>query len=139
MTRALPQLTPLTEPFWKGGADGQLRLQRCAACQRFMHPPRPICINCYSRELTWEVISGRGVVESFTINHQPWRPDLKDPYVIAIVSLAEQSDLRLTTNIIGCDADKVHIGLVVQVRFVAIEDVYLPMFEPAVLRLPIAL
>ena len=73
---------------------------------------------------------------SFTINHQQWRPELDVPYVVAIVSLPEQDDLRLTTNIVNCEPAEVDFGMAVRVTFMEYPDergnVWLPMFEPAV-------
>jgi uncharacterized OB-fold protein len=39
----LPVLTPETEPFWLGGADGALRFLRCQSCGYYIHPPSPVC------------------------------------------------------------------------------------------------
>jgi uncharacterized OB-fold protein len=69
-------------------------------------------------------------VATFTVNHQAWFPGFDPPYVIAIVELAEQAGLRLTTNLVGCPPERVRIGMAVRVRFEAYEDVYLPLFEP---------
>src|SRR4051794_8374783 len=52
------------------------------------------------------------------------------PYVVANVALAEDARVRLTTNVVGCDPDEVHIGQQVQVRFEQQDDVWLPLFEP---------
>jgi acetyl-CoA acetyltransferase len=76
-------------------------------------------------------VSGRATVIGFTVNHHQWHPDLEPPYVIANVALDEDASVRLTTNIVGCDPDAVHIGQRVHVRFEPQEDVWLPLFEPA--------
>jgi uncharacterized OB-fold protein len=75
-------------------------------------------------------VSGRGFVHSFTVNYQQWVPDTY-PYVIAIVELDEQSGLRLTSNIVGCPFDEVHVGMRVEVTFESVEDVWLPLFQVA--------
>jgi acetyl-CoA acetyltransferase/uncharacterized OB-fold protein len=128
--RPLPQLTPFNEWFWTSGADGKLRIQRCAECTELVHPPVPICPACRSR--TWEptVVSGRATVVGFTVNVQQWLPGFDSPYVIANVALAEDPRVRLTTNIVGCPPDAVHIGQEVAVRFEQHEDVWLPLFVP---------
>ena len=36
-------LGPRHDDFWAGCADGELRLQRCAACGTYRHPPGPLC------------------------------------------------------------------------------------------------
>jgi uncharacterized OB-fold protein len=74
-------------------------------------------------------VSGRGIVHSFTVNHQQWIPG-SDPYVIGLVTVAEQDDVRLTTNIVRCAPDDVHIGMAVEVEFERHEDVWLPLFGP---------
>jgi len=73
-------------------------------------------------------VSGKGVIASFTINHQPWTPELAAPFVIAIVELQEQKDLRFVTNIEDTPPDQVHIGMKVRVRFQQEDDVWLPLF-----------
>ena len=130
MARKLPALTPDTAPFWQGGAQGVLRIHHCSACIRWFHPPGPICPRCGSFEVAPRAASGRGKVLSFTVNHQAWTAELKAPYVVAIVELAEQAGLRLVSNIIGCEVDRVAIDMPVQVQFEPHEDVWLPLFTP---------
>jgi uncharacterized OB-fold protein len=98
VVRPLPQLTPWNEWFWTSGADGSLRIQRCADCQTLVHPPVPICPVC--RSLKWEasVVSGRGTVVGFTVNSHQWLPGFEPPYVIANVALAEDASVRLDSE-----------------------------------------
>jgi acetyl-CoA acetyltransferase/uncharacterized OB-fold protein len=128
--RPLPELTSRTEWFWTSGADGRLRIQACTACATLVPPPVPICPAC--RSTTWEprVVSGRGTVIGYTVNQHPWHPSFEPPYDIAVVALAEDPTVRLTTNIVGCDPADVHVGQDVVVRFEHHEDVWLPLFEP---------
>ena len=128
--RPLPALTPETEFFWTSGADGRLRFLRCGDCGYYVHPPTPVCPRCTSRRLTPDPVSGHGTVVTHTVNHQPWGL-LPVPYVIAIVELDEQPGLRLTTNLVGIEPDAVRRGLCVDVCFEHLEDVYLPLFQPA--------
>jgi uncharacterized OB-fold protein len=69
------------------------------------------------------------VVHSFTVNHQKWFPDA-EPYIIGLVTIAEQDDVRLTTNIIDTEADDMVIGMEVEVAFEHSDDVWLPVFRP---------
>lgn len=130
--RILPRLTDTNEFFWTSGADGQLRFLRCGACHKFVHPPLPRCPYCLAKELAPDVVSGRATIAAFTINHQPWIPGFDPPYVVAIVEIDEQPDVRLMTNIVGCAPDDVQAGLPVQVTFEHREDVWVPLFEPVV-------
>jgi acetyl-CoA acetyltransferase/uncharacterized OB-fold protein len=129
MARPLPELRPATEWFWTSGADGQLRIQACGDCGKLVHPPVPICPACGSRKSEPTPVSGRATVVGFTVNAHPWGV-LDPPYAIAIVALAEDPDVRLTTNVVGCNPDDVHIGQEVIVRFEQHDDVWLPLFEP---------
>lgn len=128
--RVLPRVTPETEPFWTGGEAGELRFLRCQTCGYFIHPPGPVCPQDLSRDLEWEAVSGRATVHTFTVNHQPWYPNLDPPYVIAIVTIAEQDDVRLMTNIVHVDPDDMRIGMDVEVTFEQYRDVWLPFFRP---------
>jgi acetyl-CoA acetyltransferase/uncharacterized OB-fold protein len=129
-TRPLPELLPDSAWFWTSGEDGRLRVQGCTQCRRLVHPPVPVCPHC--RSLSWEPtpVSGEATVIGYTVNAHQWLPDLPPPYVVANVALDEDPGVRLTTNIVGCDPEEVHIGQRVRVRFEQHDDVWLPLFEP---------
>ncbi|WP_312551506.1 OB-fold domain-containing protein [Massilia sp.] len=131
MTRKLPALSTDNRAFWQGGADGELRMHHCEACAQFFHPPAPVCPRCLASDVASRAVSGAGTVVTYTVNHQPWRSDLKDPYVVAIVELPEQAGLRFVTNIVGTPPGEVFIGMPVRVRFEQHDDVWLPLFERA--------
>ncbi len=75
-------------------------------------------------------MTGLATVVGFTVNHQQWLPDFEPPYVIAIVALDDDPAVRLTTNIVNCDAGDVRIGMRTRVVFELREDVWVPLFEP---------
>lgn len=129
--RPLPQLTVQNEFFWTSGADGQLRIQECQACKALIHPPAPICRYCRSHDLGVRAVSGRATLSGFSVNHRFGFPDLPPPYVIAEVAILEDPRVRLTTNIVDCDADALEIGQPVEVAFQHVDDVWLPVFIPA--------
>jgi uncharacterized protein len=126
--RLLPLLDTENEFFWTSGSDGRLRFLRCQRCGYYLHPPVPRCPRCWTAEVEPEAVSGRGEVFSFTVNHQSWDGSA-EPYVIAIVQLVEQDDLRLTTNLLDCEPDEVAIGLDVEVVFEHRDPVWLPLFR----------
>jgi uncharacterized protein len=128
--RILPRITERNRAFWTGGAEGELRIQRCQDCHVFLHPPTVICPACRSKRLEFEVVSGRATVFTFSVNYQPWMPGPELPYVVAIVVLDDAPAVRLTTNIVNCDPDSVEIGMPVQVTFEQHDDVWIPLFEP---------
>jgi acetyl-CoA acetyltransferase len=75
-------------------------------------------------------VSGRATVVGFTVNAHPWLPDIEVPYTVAVVALAEDTSVRLTTNIVDCPPDEVRIGQQVAVQFEQHDDVWLPFFAP---------
>ena len=130
--RILPRITDRNSHFWQGGRDGELRFQRCRGCGYFLHPPGVLCPRCLSKDIGIEKVSGHAEVLTYSINYQPWMPGLEPPFVLAIVALPEQDDLRLTTNIVNCPVDDVTIGMPVRVVFEPHleEEVWIPLFEP---------
>jgi uncharacterized OB-fold protein len=128
--RLLPRLADDVAFYWTSGADGTFRLLRCQDCGYFIHPPSPVCPRCLSRHLSPEVVSGQGRLESFTVNYQEWIPG-SEPYIIAWVSVDEQPELRITTNLVGVEPEDVTIGMPVRVVFEQNDDVFLPLFTPA--------
>ena len=126
--RVLPALDFTNEFFWTSGKDGVLRFLRCPDCEELVHPPVPYCAHCGGRPEP-AAVTGRGTLHSFTVNHQAW-DGTTDPYVIGLVAIDEQPGVRLTTNIVGCEIDDVHIGMPVQVVFADHDPIYLPLFAP---------
>lgn len=128
--RPLPQPSLSSADFWHSGADGVLRISRCDACESYFHPPLPTCPSCRSRDVALRPVSGKAVVVGFSVNHQTWLPEFPPPYVVAVVALSEDDRARLTTNIVGCEPEEVHVGMRVQVRFEQQDDIWIPLFEP---------
>ena len=128
--RLLPEITPWNQWYWTAGEDAVLRIQGCADCGQLVHPPQPICPSCGSRSSAPTDVSGRAVVAGYTVNSHVWGPDPAPPYVVAIVMLEEDRSVRLTTNVVGCEPDEVHVGQVVEVEFLHEDDVWIPVFHP---------
>lgn len=129
--KPLPRPTALSQPFWDAAKQGALLVQACATCGSVQHPPRPLCLQCWSDTLEWATASGEATVYSFTIAHRSTTRGFRDdtPYVVAIVELDEGP--RLTTNIVGCAPDAVGVGMRVKAIFEPATDaVTLPKFTP---------
>ena len=95
----LPDVTPLSEPYWKALGDGHLVFQRCA-CGHAWLPPREECPGCLAPAPGWERAAGRGKLLSWVTYRTAYHPAFKDrlPYVVAVVELDEGP--RLITNIV---------------------------------------
>ena len=130
MSRPLPLLTDTNRFFWTSGADGMLRFLRCGECGAWAHPPQPVCRGCGGTDLAPEAVSGRATVLGWTLNHQPWHPAFPHPYLIAVVAMAEDEGVRLTTNLVDVAHDDVTVGMEVEVVFEPVDDVWVPLFRP---------
>lgn len=127
-----PRTTPLSEPYWEGCRNAELRLQHCLDCGHVQLPPRPHCTLCRGEQLEWRAASGRGQVESFTWVHMPlteaWADDV--PYAVALIRLDEGP--MMMSNLRQCSEAQLAVGLNVLVTFEArSESIHLPQFRPA--------
>lgn len=126
--RMLALLPPKGRTFWTSGADGQLKLLRSRSTGRWMHPFWNVADD--DPDLVAEPVSGNGQVFTFTINQHTYNPQAPAPYVIAIIQLPEQDDLRIASNIVGCDPAEIEIGMPVRVQFERHGDIAVPVFAP---------
>lgn len=136
----LPEGVPLPEaefddgPYWEGCRRRELKIQRCAACGRFRHPPGPLCPSCGSFEAGWVGVSGRGTVFSYTVAYHPVHPALRQavPYNIAVVLLEDAGDVRLVSNVVDAAPEEMAVGMRVELSWdPAADGGYLPRFRKA--------
>ncbi len=112
-----PAVTDETAPFWEAARRGRLLVERCGTCGADTFPPRGMCRACRGRELTPVEVTGRGVIYSYTVNHQRWLPDLEVPYVVVLVEFPAHPGVRVAGRLRGCRPDDVAIGAEVEVGF----------------------
>jgi uncharacterized protein len=129
--KPVPVPTRETKPYWEGGKQHELRIQKCAACGHYQFYPRLYCTACMSDRVEWVTASGRGKVLSFTIVYRPvtqaFAADV--PYVVALITLDEGP--QMMSNIVGCSPEKVQIGMPVEVMFEDwTEEISVPKFKP---------
>lgn len=126
--RILPALNDSNRAFWTGGEHNALYILRGRDSGRFVHPPEDATPE--DGPLEPVAVSGKARVFTFTVNYQPFHPLVPPPYVIALVELVEQADLRVPTNIVNCPVDDVVVGMPVRVVFEQHGEVFVPLFEP---------
>ncbi len=130
-TRIIPTPTPESQHYWDGARAGELRLQRCNACDKAFFPPRKHCPECGARDVAVFKASGRGTLYSYVINHLP-SPGFEPPFAIAVVELEEGP--RLMSNIVECDQtpEALELDMALEVTFEKLnDDITLPQFKPA--------
>ena len=129
--KPLPAISSLSRPYWEGLKRRELHMQRCDDCHQLWYPPAPFCPACWSRNVTWQKLSGRGKVNSWVIFHQAYFSSFKDdiPYNVAEVELEEGP--RLLTNLVAIDNADIEIGMPVEIVFEDVTDeVTLAKFRP---------
>jgi len=129
--KPLPEPSEVSAPFWEGLNAGELRLQRCATCSRYVFYPRSVCPHCLSDRLEWQTASGRGRLYSYTIVRRAMNPAFAAdvPYVFAIVELKEGP--RVTTNLINCAPEYARVDMPVKAAYDSVtSEIALLKFEP---------
>jgi uncharacterized OB-fold protein len=129
--KPLPQIQPFTEAFWEGTRNNQLLIQTCDNCDARIFFPRRQCPECWSSNLGWTEASGKAEIYAFSVTYEGVEAVFKEdlPIVLAWVDLPE--GIRMQTNIVECDPDKIEIGQQVEVVFEKVTDeITLPYFRP---------
>jgi uncharacterized OB-fold protein len=133
--KPLPVADVDSQPFWDGCKAHELSAQRCRDCGKFRWPPQAFCPHCYSWNFDWTKLAETGVVASFVIVHYVSIPAFQEdvPYVVAHITLdGTDEQITMISNVIGCPAQDVRVGMRVRVVFEDVTaDVTLPKFRPA--------
>ena len=132
--RPLPYADEISAPFWEAAHQGQLLIQRCTACRHWIHAPVLACPACGCETLSFESVSGRASIYSWTILHTAPAPGFRNrlPLVIGIVELEEQKGLLMAANIVDTPIEKLRLGLKLRVLFEWLTDeITLPQFTAA--------
>ncbi len=128
--RPLPEISPLTEPFWSAAKERRLVIQRCDGCRAYRFPPEVACFDCGSLATTWTPVSGHATLYSWTVGYPPLLPYFGEraPWPVAVVQLEEGP--RLVTNLVDVPVEAYEFGLPLEVAFEnAEEDVTLVIFR----------
>jgi hypothetical protein len=132
---SLPVLDPGCDdaPWWEALRRHELLVQRCAVCDRWRHPPSPLCPACQSTAHRWQQVIGRGRLFSYTVVHHAVHPALTPhlPYNVALVELPDAGNVRIISNVVDASPDVLAVGLEVEVVFEDQGGVVLPRFRPA--------
>ncbi len=130
--KPLPYIHAETKPYWDGAKRRELLIRKCRACGRHYFYPRDFCPSCFSFDVEWVRVSGRGTIYSFTICHRGAQDFEADaPYNLVIVDLEE--GVRMMSTVVGYPNEDLKIGMPVEVMFDEVTpEVTLPKFKPVV-------
>jgi uncharacterized OB-fold protein len=130
-TKPLPKLEPDVRPYWDYLKQHRMHVQRCPSCERYYFPPSDYCPRCFSSDVAWTPVSGRGTVYSWVTMHRAYTPAYEGeiPYNVSLVDLEE--GVRVWTNVVGCAPTDVYCGMPVQVVYEDVSDeIALARFQP---------
>ncbi|MDA8045558.1 MAG: zinc ribbon domain-containing protein [Actinomycetota bacterium] len=120
--------------FYAGWLEKELRLNRCADCRRWHHPPQPVCPACWSDQVRPTAVTGRGTIHLLIRLHQgPAAPGVDyaaGPYPVVVVELEEQAGLRFTSTIVGYEPSDLAIGTAVELEWIERAGTPFPVFRP---------
>jgi uncharacterized OB-fold protein len=86
----VPPPDDVTAGWWDATREHRLVIQTCATCGHRQHPPRALCVRCGTTGgLRFDPVSGRGVVDAWTVVHRAPRPDVPVPYTVVRIRLDE--------------------------------------------------
>ncbi|HEX7858097.1 MAG TPA: zinc ribbon domain-containing protein [Sphingobium sp.] len=127
-------LGPGHDEFWAYCANGELRVQRCAACHELQWPVVKACEHCGSTDLPFIPLSGRGNVISWaTFERDYYQGALPVPWDTILVELEE--GLLFLSNPKGFSWPDITPDMLVRLAFLDAEDkagpFRLPVFEKA--------
>lgn len=125
----LPEINMVNEAFWTKGRDGKVMIAHCPDCERFIHPPERICPNCLCRNVAPRAVPGDATIYSFTINHQPWLPDMAVPFALVVADLEAAPGVRITARLETDDIADIAIGQKLTMDFEEVQDICLPFFR----------
>ena len=104
---------------YRGRLERRLLIKRCQECSYWVYPHFPSCPQCWSTNLKFEEVSGKGKVYILTIFHQV-RPgdDLPVPYAAAGVELDEREGLRYVGPIVNSRPEDVTLDMRVELVWI---------------------
>lgn len=104
--------------------EEKLMGSKCNKCNTLFAPPRGICTKCYSSDMEWVEMKGKGKLLAYTVIYVG-APimiqrgyDRKKPYVSGVVELDE--GVRVDARIEGVDVtkpEKIKIGTPLKVKY----------------------
>ena len=94
---------------------------KCTGCGKIFFPPRTICNSCRGKEFETIILAQEGAVETFTvIRVAPTGFGDEAPYAVGIIKLDD--GVKITSQIVDCDVEKISIGDRVKLEFRRVQE-----------------
>jgi uncharacterized OB-fold protein len=112
--------SPGAVPFWQGLQTGKFLAPRCRSCGELFFPPRSHCPECLEDSFTWEELSGKGILYSWTELFFA-EPEFDTPFLLGLIDLAEGTG-RITARISQDKTEELYIGMPVLIKILRHND-----------------
>lgn len=114
------------EKFREGLRQGKLLGLKCNDCKTFTAPPQKVCSQCGSEKMEIVELSGRGVIQTFTVIYIV--PEgFKPPLAVAVAALEEGP--WVMGDIIGINPETVNMDIIGKKITVGYQEVPADMFS----------
>jgi len=118
--------------YFRGLMQRKVLINRCDDCGYWIYPHRPLCPECWSRNITPTEISGKGTVYQFTILYQGRPiPGFEYPHLLGGIEIAEQEGVRYLGPIVNIAHEDVREGMPVELIWMDIPGGPVAAFQPA--------
>ena len=129
-TMLTPQMNIISEYWWEGIQQNELRIQYCLDCKTYWFPVIHCCPYCASERWEWRTSGGQGKLYSWAVIHRAFNPAyIHDvPYTIVAVNLEEGP--RVFGRYLGKPMDELQPDMKLQAKAFQKEHQWLLGFEP---------
>ena len=104
------------ESFYNFVKEKKIMAAKCNQCGKMLLPPKPMCPQCFSKNLSWKELPNRGTLLTYTVIHvAPEKFQSLTPYAVGIVEL--DSGTQLPGMIKGVDLGNIKVGMKLAVDF----------------------
>jgi uncharacterized OB-fold protein len=111
MNGAPPIIAEVSRPWWDALAQGEIAVQHCNRCAKYVFYPRPFCPACGHRELSWRVVDGAATLYTWSVARVPVAPEFAhmDQVILAVAELG--IGIRVPTSLCDVGFEDVRIGI----------------------------
>lgn len=118
----------LDDRMWQPIDKEAMELPFCDVCSKAIYPPASCCPFCFTFDLSWKKIGGRGKILSWTRFPRSYLTEYPAPY--NVIALQAEEGAVIVSNLVGSEpANARWIGQKVNVVYQSFSGKMLPRFK----------
>ena len=110
-SRALPEPTPVSQPFWDALREHRILIQYSPSSRRYVFYPRTLAPGTLADDLEWREIDGAGTLYTFTVARRPTGPPWAEKPAAAAGGGQWDVGPRVSTELVDVEPDDIRIGM----------------------------